>query len=77
MLLGKRNNRAKDKQKDGQTLATEKLTDAEFEAKLATQDRAGKIAMLKDRLGGLNKGSLEYEKTLKRLNALEFSEESQ
>ncbi len=63
------------KLQDEQTKSVGKLSDAEFEAKLATQDRAGKIAMLQERLGGLNKGTMEYEKTLKRLNALEFQED--
>lgn len=52
-------------------VAAKKVSDAEFEATLATKDRAGKIDMLREKLGTLTSGSLEYEKTLKRLNALD------
>lgn len=60
-----------------QVKAVQKLSDAEFEAQLATQDRAGKIEMLRNRMEGLTKGTMEYEKTLKRLNSLEFAEDHQ
>jgi uncharacterized protein YoxC len=59
------------KAEEAQAKATDQLTDAQFEAQLATQDRAGKIDMLHQKLNGLTVGSLEYEKTLKRVNALE------
>lgn len=50
---------------------TKQLTDAEFEAAYAAQDKAGKIEMLREKMEGLDKTSLEYLKTAKKLNALE------
>lgn len=64
------------KEQDKAELATKKLSDAEFEAALAAEDRKGKIEMLRERLGGLTEGTMEYEKTLKRLNGLEQQESS-
>lgn len=55
--------------------AANKLTDAEFAAALAGEDRAGKIELLKKQLSGMEEGSLEYLKTQKKLNALELAEE--
>lgn len=59
------------KAQDANAKASKQLTDAEFESAFAAQNKAGKISMLHEKLNGLNEGSLEYEKTLKRLNTLE------
>ena len=50
---------------------TEKIADAQFRYKLAIADTAGKIALYKEKLAGLEKGSAEYFDTLTKIAELE------
>lgn len=51
--------------------AAAKLSDEEFDAALASKDRAGQIDLLRERLEGLEPGSKRYLDTLTKLNRLE------
>lgn len=62
------------KASEKQAAAQHKVSEAEFEANLAGKPRAEQIQMLKDHLGELTEGSLEYEKVRKRINTLEAQE---
>lgn len=51
--------------------AAAKLSDEEFDAALASKDRAGQIDLLRERLEGLEPGTKRYLDTLTKLNRLE------